>query len=161
MTEPRIAEVGYWEELAGMDEDARQSEMLARFEELIGMSAEERAESLQSMSRAAYQLSDEKLEVLTRSRLLTWVDWDREKAKTVAQAFDQSMNSLPAQIAMRRVTVSQTVALKFSPDQNAALAEIVPRIFAAMPGAGAEQASPSAAASETASAEPKPWWKFW
>ena len=115
------------------------------------------------MSGAAYELPDPELEVLTRSRLLTWVDMDREEAKVLANAFDKSINSLSGKLAMRRVAVSQTVSLKFTLEERNALAEIVPKVFDAIPGverlkAASQQATEAVGA---AAAESKPWWKFW
>ena len=163
MTQPDITQVNYWENLAKASEEDRRAEMVVRWAELVAMTEDERLATLKKMSSAAYELPDLELEALTRSRLLTWVEMDREEAKLLAAAFDESINSLSARLAMRRVAVSQTVSLKFTIDERNALAEIVPKVFDAIPGVERHKAESQQAAEAVGAAatESKPWWKFW
>ena len=133
--------------------------MLVRWAELVAMDEDERVSTLGKMSSALYQLPDQEVEALTRSRLLTWVGMDREEAKLLAHSFDKSINTLSAKIAMRRVASSQTVSLKFTPEEKAALAEIVPKVFDPIPGAERLKAESREAGATRAGS--KPWWKFW
>lgn len=163
MSEQSPDEFEQWAALADAPEETRRLEMRKRYEELALFPEDERIATLAKMAQAEYQLPHDKLWTFTRSRLLTWLEIDREKAKTVATSYDRAMQQMPASIAMLRVGVVQSVSRQFTLEQVGRLYELVPAVFREVPH---QTLSPSA---ESRSQErigqqpapPTPFWKFW
>src|SRR2546428_625429 len=98
-----------WGRLADLDETSREEQMTVRYEQLVGLEAEDRRRRLYGMARAEYALSDEKLRSFTRSRLQVWLKMEAEAAKTIATSYDAVMTRMPGDAAMRRIAMAQTL----------------------------------------------------
>ena len=150
-----------WAKLSEAETAEREAKMVARYEELAGLSEDERRARLRAMARAEYSLSDERLRPFTISRMRTWLALDEDKAGPVAQSYDAVMQEMPATIAMRRVALVQTLVREFSVEDEERLRRLIPRVFAGAPSrlTGLER-SESPLQTETATRK-KPWWAFW
>lgn len=141
------------------EEEERRRLMEARYTELAALAEETRRSRLLPMAQAEYALSDDALRRFTMSRLQVWLHMDQEMAKKIAESYDAVMTQLPATAAMRRVALVQTLARNFSPDDQARLRTLLPRVFA---GAGeAAQARTRAPEPAAAPAMKKAGWQFW
>ncbi len=128
-------EVKQWVGLVTAKEDARQSKMKTRYNELAGLSEEERIKQVTDMARAEHELSEDLLHIFTKSRLETWINMDADKAEQVARAYDEAMKNLPGTLAMRRVGAVQTVARDLETSQVERLYELLPSLLKENPRA--------------------------
>ncbi|PZC51246.1 MAG: hypothetical protein DK304_000121 [Chloroflexi bacterium] len=128
-------EVKQWVGLVAAKEDARQSQMTTRYNELAGLSEDERIKQITDMARAEHELDEDKLHIFTNSRLQTWVKMDADKAEQVARAYDEAMKNLPGTLAMRRVGAVQTVTRDLDTEQVERLYELLPSLLKENPRA--------------------------
>ena len=128
-------DIKQWVGLVTAKEDARQSKMKARYEELAGLSDEDRIKQVTDMARAEHELDEDKLHTFTNSRLQTWIAMDGEKAERVARTYDEAMRHLPGTLAMRRVGAVQTVARDLEAGQVERLYELLPSLLKENPRA--------------------------
>lgn len=143
--------------LSHADEAERETLMRLRYIALAGLPTDVREEKLRSMLLAEYSFPDATLREITKSRLRTLLNLDRQVALTVAASLDAVMASLPGAIAWRRVALVQTMSRDFTAEENLRLREFVPGIFGE-PVATTMRTSTSSVSSEVAR---KPWWAFW
>lgn len=109
-TEMRIDQE--WKALAELEAGERLGQMTERYRSLIAMSEEERLADLGAMIRAEYELADAPLREFTQSRLRSWIELaseDREGTRALGRGYDEVFATLPAQQAMRRASIVQTV----------------------------------------------------
>ena len=148
--------VSEWVALVDATEEARTAEMKRRYGELAGLSEEERVKQLTEMARGEYEMSEQKIHLFTKSRLLVWIDMEEEQVKRVARSYDTAVQSLPGTLAMRRVGAVQTVARNFGVSQIDRLHDVIPSIVREMP-----RVIVSSLSTDHLSAKKKAWWKLW
>lgn len=151
-----------WAGLAGLSEADRVGPMCALLREVMSLPEDQRTTALNSMVRAEYALDDATLHSFTASRLRAWLRLagdDMNFARSLSQSWDRVFDGMPAETAMRRATVVQTVARsELNAEEVAVLFEFIPSIVRQIPRA------PSGLAQRVAEAPPErdtPWWKFW
>jgi hypothetical protein len=130
MVAPREATVRNWGELAVLEASAREAAIQARYNELLGVPDEKRRDLMLSLVREEYALPDDRLRAFTVSRLNVWLRMDQQAARTIAAAYDTAMRGMPGVQAMRRVSLVQTLAREYSPEDRERLVTLVPNVFA-------------------------------
>ena len=150
-----------WAKLADSEVTPREAAMLARYNELAGLSEDERRSRLRSMARAEYELSDAKLRPFTVSRMRTWLELDPTNAQLIASSYDAVMQEMPAPVAMRRVALVQSLAIEFSVDDEDRLRKLTPRVFAGAPSRKTGLAREETSLSMADSHPKRSWWAFW
>ena len=156
-----------WSALGALDAKATQSEMTERFRDLVKLTTDERHERLRSMIMAEYALDEPRLLEFTARRLRSLVDLGVEDGKVVIEGYDFVFRDVPGDMAMRRVSVVQTVAREMTSAEVDALQHIMPSLLGQIPsmrtptGAEAGTAQSSATPVTAAAAAKKPAWKFW
>ena len=154
-----------WGKLADEPEEARESAMLTRYNELATMAEEQRRTLLRPMATAEYALADDKLRSFTLSRLRTLLRMDREQARTLIQSYDAVMQQMPANAAMRRVSLVQSLIGDFTTEEEAQLRELIPSVFAGAVRRVTPEELEAATAARQAQVQTqrkqKPWWAFW
>lgn len=144
-----------WEALLDLPDEERIERMVETYQALAGMSQSERRSALEEQIGVVYRMDDPNLRAMTESRLRAWLRMDPETARPVAEEFEAVLDEMPAEIAMRRVTVVQLVSMRLSPEEREQLRGLVPRVMGNEP----HQLGGDAAASNQ---EPRrPWWAFW
>lgn len=153
-----------WSDLAMLDQATRERSMHEQLTSVLALDEQARLAALKEMITAEYALDEAALRPFTMSRLRTWVAISREdmeRARTLARGYDAVFDGLPAELAMRRARVVQTVAKSdLAPAEVDALFELIPSLVRQVPRA------PGAAFNRPAAAKPagdagQPWWKFW
>jgi hypothetical protein len=149
-----------WAKLADGDVAAREAQMASRYIELAALSEEERRARLKAMARAEYALPDEKLRPFTVSRMRTWINLDMATARPIADSYNAIMQEMPAGVAMKRVSLVQTLVMEFTPEEEEKLRELAPGAFAGAPSRklGLDRPEDSLAVQVS---KKKPFWKFW
>ena len=142
-----------WETMAAMNQDGQNGAVTAAYAAIADQDEATRKESLSKAIHAVYRMPDDQLRSMTEARLRAWLALPDDKAATVGNSFESVMDTMPAEIAMRRVTVVQSVAHKLKPDELEHLQRIVPRVLGDAP-----KVTPTAMPAESNS---RPWWKFW
>jgi len=163
-----------WSALAALDEQERLRGMREQIDSVLAMEPEARGEALNAMVRAEYELDDAALRAFTASRLRLWAEiaeQDLESAQTLARGYDAVFDTLPANLAMRRASVVQSVVRgELAPEQVEKLFEVIPSMLRQVPRtpvaqASAQPTSKKAAKKAAAKARPitarTPVWKFW
>lgn len=148
-----------WGHLADAPTEERESSMLSRYLELTALTDGERHVRLLQMARAEYALPDDKLRSMTQSRLNTLLNMDSDKASVVMAAYDGVMREMPADAAMKRVTLVQALSREMPAESEAKLRELVPTVFAGAPprATGLEVEIPPIVRGSAR----RPWWAFW
>lgn len=121
-----------WVELAGVAQGERESAMTQRYRELATLPDEELQVQMLAMANAEYDLPDQEIREFTVSRLRAWLQLELDTARRLATSYDAAMDVLPGAKAMRRVSIEQTLARAFSPEDQALLIELEPNIFGAV-----------------------------
>ena len=147
-----------WSGLIEQDETARESQMLSRYVELAALSDEERMAKMTAMARAEYSLPDDKLRSFTLSRMRTWINLDMEQARKIADSYGAVMQTMPAGMAMKRVSLVQTLVTEFTPEEEEKLRELAPGAFAGAPSRKTGLERPDSLADV---GKKKPFWKIW
>lgn len=162
-----------WRRIADLPDDAKREEMRRFFDSLHTRTDDERRDALREMIAMEYGLPREQTHGFTRARLDTWMAMDFDRAKPVADAYDAAMQTMPAEIAMRRIQTVQAVSMAMSPEDIERVRELVPtevrqipKVAAAVSGDGAtNNEEGTAPARETPQEMPqksaRPWWAFW
>jgi hypothetical protein len=155
-----------WAGYADMEASQRESEMLQRFRELAALDEDARRDQMQTIVMAEYSLPNDKLKPLSMSRLRALLQLDRDEAQRIAGSYDAAMRMMPAEAAMRRVTIVQSLAGEFSKEDEAQLIELLPNVFAGATSGGAIAATMSSVRGFTkrevvAAKSSKPFWAFW
>ena len=133
MTSEASTDPGDWGALADTSEETRRAEMRKRYEGLAQLSEAERSSMMAKLVESEYALPDDQLRTFTASRLVVWIDMNAETAKSVAETYDQVMRGMPANAAMRRVGMVQTVARQFTTEQIDRLFELIPSMVQHIP----------------------------
>ena len=115
-----------WQELASLPADEREARLCEFYTELAALPEDTRKARLREMIAVTYTLSDDEFRALTESRLRTWLRLDQEVAATVARSYDAVMQEVPANAAMRRVAVVQTLLRDFSDAEQHTLSQLNP-----------------------------------
>ena len=142
-----------WQAIADLDQDGQTAAVTTAFAAIAEQDEATRNASLVRSIETVYRLPDEKLRSMTEARLRAWIALPEDKAAVVGNTFESVMDTMPVDIAMRRVTVVQSVAFKLTSDELAHLQHIVPRVLGET-----AVASPSMA---MGTGKANPWWKFW
>ena len=151
-----------WGRLSELDEATRETRMLERYAALALLPEEERRTQVRSMANAEYSLPDEKLREFTLSRMRAWIALDQEQGPLIANSYDAVMQDMPAGIAMKRVSLVQTLVIAFTPEEEARLRELVPRVFAGAPNRALTALERNEGSFEVAKqTRKKAWWAFW
>jgi hypothetical protein len=156
-----------WGQLATLDAAEREAQMQARYHALATLPEDARRQQLRAMALAEYALPDDELRAFTRSRLRVWLDLETGVAHRIAASYDAVMNQMPGPIAMRRVSIVQTLAKDFPAEDEARLRALVPGVFAGQPPPVTTAAPPPTAVPSPPAAPPpaaprkRPWWAFW
>ncbi len=152
-----------WSELIALDDAARQRAMVERFRQLTALDEGARLDRLEGMARAEYALPDADLHRFTASRLRAWIELDHKdpgQAQLLASAYDQVFRRVPAELAMRRAMLVQSVARsELTAEEIAELDKMAPSLMQVVPHA----TTMSGIRQREATPEPraKPRWKFW
>ena len=115
-----------WQELASLPADEREPRLYEFYTELAALPEDTRRARLRDMIAVTYTLPDDDFRSLTDSRLRTWLRLDREVAASVARSYDAVMQEVPANAAMRRVAVVQTLLRDFSDAEQHRLGQLNP-----------------------------------
>ncbi|HLF80025.1 MAG TPA: hypothetical protein VJB57_21305 [Dehalococcoidia bacterium] len=150
-----------WADLADAEQASRETQMASRYTELAAMSEEERRSKMEAMVRAEYSLPDEKLRPFTVSRMRTWINLGDDVAKPIAFTYNEVMQHMPATIAMKRVSLVQTLVIEFTPEEEGRLRELAPGAFAGAPSRKTGLERPEDSDLQTQVGKKKPFWKFW
>jgi hypothetical protein len=155
-----------WSALAHENADRRGAKMLARFRELASLSPDERLETARAMVAAEYELYEGPLLAFTASRLRAWLALsgeDGESAVAVAKLYDDVIDELPAEVAMRRATVARRMEYSWlTADEIARLRDLVPSMGRHVGGPGGSLSVVNASGGDgRGSTEGRPFWKFW
>lgn len=142
-----------WTAMAALDQDGQTLAVTDAYAAIAEKDEASRRRCLQTSIETIYRMPDEQLRSMTEARLRAWIALPDEKAAIVGNTFESVMDTMPVDIAMRRVTVVQSVAFKLNADELEDLQKIVPRVLGDSP-----LAVPSMA---MGSGSTKPWWKFW
>ena len=162
MTSSTSFDVTKWIALADATEKDRVAKMKPQYEELAGMSEEDRLQRLGKMARAEYgDLSDAKLHAFTKSRLGIWLEMDRDQANTILNSYEEVLRTLPATLAMRRVGTVQTIARDLPVDQLDRLYELIPSLLKEMPRRVITSLDTGVEKTERQRGKKRSWWKFW
>jgi hypothetical protein len=149
-----------WARLTDEEPDSREGTMVDRYNELAGLTEEERRTKLRAMANAEYALPDDKLRLLTVSRMRAWLSLDEATARTISSSYDVVMQQMPGDAAMRRVAMVQKLVLEFTPEEEERLRVLAPRVFAGAPsrltGLARDEVS-----LQTTRGSNKAWWAFW
>mgnify|MGYP006865130010 CR=1 FL=1 len=121
-----------WAGLVEKEERERESAMVQRYQELATLPDEELDAQMREMASSEYDLPDQELRDFTVSRLRAWLDLEIDTARKMADSYNRVMETLPGGKAIRQVSMEQTLARAFSPEDQALLVEMEPGIFGAV-----------------------------
>jgi hypothetical protein len=126
-----------WKALADLEEEARIGQMTERFRSLISASEEDRLARLEAMIHAEYELPDDVLREFTHSRLRVWVELaadDPEGARSLGRGYDHVFETLPAEMAMRRASMVQSIGSnRMTPEDLELLFDVIPGLARQLP----------------------------
>lgn len=150
-----------WVALADAPDSDRSTQMRPLLDEVLALDEGARPGAVKSMVEAEYGLEDARLRSFTLSRLRAWLALaatDLPAAQTLARGYDAAFDGLSGELAMRRSTVVQTVAIHdLRPEEVTGLFDLIPSIVRQVP-----KAIPPTQQYAKKSDEPKkPFWKFW
>lgn len=155
----RSADYLEWSVLGDLEASERESRMLATYSELAGLSGPQRAHRVSSLVRAECDMFDDRLRAMAVSRLRVELQMDETAAMAIAASYGEQGSELPAELAMRRVTIAQGLRSEFSDGEQERLLAVDPSAF------GASHARPQAAQSASQTTAPvarrrRWWWPF-
>jgi hypothetical protein len=158
-----------WGALSELEASARQQAMEERFARLAARGEDERLAETEAMIRAEYALDDPALHDFTASRLRALIaleQRDPAQANAGVRAYDAVFEKLPAEMAMKRASVVQTVARSdLSGDEIDVLFELIPSLVQTLPHARQDALQQTASQDRVEAArerhKDKPFWKFW
>ena len=125
---------GAWAKLAEQPVTEREAQMLTRYNLVAELPDDGRENTLLAMARAEYALPHQLLRDFTLSRMRVLLKMSPVAANRVALSYAKVMDRLPATAAMARITLIQTLAREFTPEDEALLREMNPGAFGGMPG---------------------------
>ncbi len=148
-----------WSNLAALGERQRMEAMVDEAE---------RVRELEAMVLAEYALPEADLRDFTLSRLRAWLELheqDPGQSHALASAYHAVFQRVPADIALRRASVVQSVAREdMTAEELTELDELIPDVLEPVAHAKKES-TPTARLLEqqpvAVGAERKPRWKFW
>ena len=152
-----------WADLLNLPPPEREARMLQRYVELGKMEDAQRQQRLLDMANAEYALSEEKLREFTLSRMRMFLKLPPDTGKVMAAAYDMVMLKMPGAAAMRRVSLVQTLAKNFTPEEESQLRDLNPNLFAGLPTRQLRDTSTAQTAAAPAKAATPPkggWWPF-
>ena len=154
-----------WSALADLDSTTARSQMTERFRVLVKLPADQQQEKLRAMIEAEYALDEPRLLEFTARRLRSLVDLGLDDGKIVVEGYNNAFRNVPGDMAMRRVSVVQTVAREMSSEELDELQHIMPSLLSQIPSmrthTAAEAGTTKGSATNGAGAPKKPAWKFW
>jgi len=128
-----------WAALADLDDRQRQNAMIERFRKLEETGEEQRRRDLAAMIAAEDAMDDTAIYPFALSQLRVWAQLageNLEKAKAIANGYEQVYGERTGTAAWRRATVVQTIArLDLSAEEIDAIAELVPSLMRQIPRA--------------------------
>ena len=116
-----------WVAIAALDEDGLTAAVTAAYAMIADQDEGGRHDSLVEAISTVYVMPDPQLRSMTEARLRAWIALPPEKAAVVGNSFELVMDEMPANLAMRRVTVVQSVAFRLKPEELALLQNRAPR----------------------------------
>lgn len=157
-----------WSDLAALEERECAEAMSERMRRLASVDEEERVRELEAMVLAEYALPDASLREFTVHRLRAWLELhaqDPGQSRALASAYRLVFQRVPADIALRRASVVQSVAREqLTAEELTELDELIPDVLEPVAHAR-KDSSPSSRLLEqqpvAVRAERKPRWKFW
>ncbi|MCC6238480.1 MAG: hypothetical protein IT299_13040 [Dehalococcoidia bacterium] len=157
-----------WSNLAALGERPRMEAMAERMRRLASVEEAERVRELEAMVLAEYALPEADLHDFTRSRLRAWLELhaqDPGQSHALASAYRAVFQRVPADIALRRASVVQSVAREdLTAEELTELDELIPDVLEPVAHAKKES-TPTARLLEqqpvAVALERKPRWKFW
>lgn len=157
-----------WSRLADLEVPQRMEAMAERMRRLASVEEAERARELEAMVRAEYALPDVELRQFTLSRLRAWLQLhaqDPGQSRALASAYRVVFQRVPAELALRRTSVVQSVAREeLTAEELTQLDELIPDVLEAVAHARKESTPASRLLAQqpvAVTAERKPRWKFW
>lgn len=123
-----------WGPLTDLSDQERLQEMLERYTDLLALPEPQLMLRLKAMAEEEYALPDEKLKVMTRSRIAVWLEMDFEKAATLMTAYTAVMNQMPGAAAYRHVSLVQTIARELPLEKQQKLRTLAPHIMGGRSG---------------------------
>ncbi len=139
--------------------------MVERYVELAALSEEERVKRMLAMAFAEYDLPYDELRKFTIPRLNSWLTLDTEVAQRVSSSYDAVMQKMPAEQAMVRVGLVQTLAREFSIEERARLVDLIPRVFGpddpAVLTSHIQRRQSASRPSERTERPSRSWWQIW
>lgn len=157
-----------WSNLAALDERQRMEAMTERMRRLATVDEAARGRELEAMVRAEYALPDSDLRDFTLSRLRAWLQLhgqDPGQSHALARAYHAVFERVPAEVALRRASVVQSVAREeLTAEELTALDELIPDLLEPVAHARKESIVGSRLLERqpaAAGAERRPRWKFW
>lgn len=137
--------------------------MVERFRQITALDEAARLDRLEGMARAEYALPDADLHRFTASRLRAWIELDQTdpgQAQLLASAYDRVFQRVPAELAMRRAMLIQSVARsELTAEEIVELDRMAPSLMQAVPHAAAMSGIRQREAPVEQRAKPR--WKFW
>ncbi|MGD9932469.1 MAG: hypothetical protein AB7T37_02025 [Dehalococcoidia bacterium] len=143
-----------WTAMSKLDQTPQNEAATAAYAKIADLEEAPRKKELMAAIETVYHLPDPQLRSMTEARLRAWLALPPEKASLVGNSFESVMDEGPADIAMRRVTIVQSVASKLTAEEITQLRRVVPRVLGDAPPV---TASMSAGTGDP----PPPWWAFW
>ena len=143
-----------WAAMSKLEQTLQNEAATAAYAKIADLEEAPRKKELMAAIETVYHLPDPQLRSMTEARLRAWLALPPEKASVVGNSFESVMDEGPADIAMRRVTIVQSVAFKLTPEEITQLRTVVPRVLGDAPAV-------TASMSQGSSPPPAPWWAFW
>lgn len=157
-----------WSSLAALGDRQRREAMTERMRRLAAVDDAERTRELEAMVLAEYALPEADLRDFTLSRLRAWLQLhaqDPGQSHALASAYRAVFQRVPADIALRRASVVQSVAREdLTAEELTELDELIPDVLEPVAHAKKESTPTSRLLEQqpvAVTAERKPRWKFW
>lgn len=122
-TDPLAVE---WETLAARPASEREEGLQRFYGALAELPETDRLDRLRAVTATTYALPDDPFRALTESRLRVWLGMDTDAASLVARSYDAVLQELPANDAMRRVAVVQTLMRDLTDEDQRRLRRLNP-----------------------------------
>jgi hypothetical protein len=93
---------------------------------------EQRLHALRLMARDEHALNDLELREFTARRLRAWLQLSKAAVSAVSASYNSVMNEMPANVAMRRVGMVQSVLASMSANEQERLRDLLPSAMTGM-----------------------------
>lgn len=149
-----------WAGLANLGEADRERQMEDRYTELASWNEDERSDQMRSMAAVEYALPDDKMRPFHLSRLRVWLRMGPEAVRIISASYDAVLDQMPADVALRRIGLAQSLIKAFSLAEQEQLRSVLPRVFGDR-GTAVAGWTPSDAGFPRAPRAKKALWAFW